>query len=272
MKHWQEEMLADLVSHFEPNDDVLGLLLFGSLSEPEFQPDDWSDIDILLVLREGIMDRFFPTVEWLASFGDLYTYSQSADEFKCTTRVVFVDLRRVDFVITTEGKLAQIEQWSSVPFSCGARVLFSRSKILEEIARRQLVQHPPPTATEEQFLELARNFRFKSTLAVYKVARHDLLIAVHLAQDLIRDCCVLGMLLRDRATGTRIHKQGGIGNQIVAQLEGTQQPFTPAGILESIRASSEVFERLALEWSSSYQENRQVLLDWIERAKAAIPE
>jgi hypothetical protein len=86
---------------------------------------------------------------------------------------------------------------------------------------------------------------------VYKVVRNDLLIALHLAQELIRDCSVLGMMLRDRATGTNIHKHGGIGNQIVAQLEVTQKPFTPVGILDSIRESNEVFENLACEWSSS---------------------
>jgi hypothetical protein len=76
--------------------------------------------------------------------------------------------------------------------------------------------------------------------------------------------------LRDRATGTNIHKQGGIGNQIVAQLEVTQKPFTSAGILDSIRESNEVFEKLASEWSSNYQENRQPLLDWIEQAKVEL--
>ena len=104
-------------------------------------------------------------------------------------------------------------------------------------------------------------------LAVYKVVRNDLLIALHLAQDLIRDCSVLGMLLRDRATGTNIHKHGGTGNQLVAQLETTQKPFTPIGILDSIKASNEIFEKLTCEWSPTYQENRYLLLEWIKKAK-----
>jgi hypothetical protein len=79
---------------------------------------------------------------------------------------------------------------------------------------------------------------------------------------------LLGMMLRDRAIGTNIHKQGGIGNQFVAQLEVTRKPFTAVGILDGIAAINEVFEKLAREWSISYQENRQLLLDWIEKAKA----
>jgi len=272
MNSWQQILLKDLISSLEPNERVLGLLLFGSLSKPEFHPDYWSDIDILVIVKDGKMDEFFPTVEWINYFGKLYTYSQSSDEIKCTTRVCFENFNRVDFVITTEGKLAEINKWSSIPFASGTKVLFSRSKVIDEIANKHFFQNPTLPATQEQFLELVRNFRFKSMLAVYKVVRNDLLIALHLTQDLVRDCSVLAMMLRDRATGTNIHKHGGIGNQFVRQLEVTQQPFTSIGILDSIKASHEVFEKLASEWSNSYQENRQLIYDWIERAKLDLRE
>ena len=265
-------MLDELVSYFEPNEDVLGLLLFGSLGKLEFQPDDWSDVDILVVVKDGKLDDFFPTVAWITSFGRLYTYSQSADDFKCTTRACFENFNRIDFIITTAGKLAEIDKWSSIPFSAGAKVMFSGSEIIDEIANQTYPKQEISLPTQEQFLELVREFRSKSVLAVYKVVRNDLLIALHLAHDLVRDCSVLGMMLRDRETGTNIHKQGGIGNPVVAQLEVTQKPFTAIGILDSIKASHEVFEKLACEWSNSYQENRQLLLDWIEKAKIEVHE
>ena len=267
MKYWQESMLDNLTSYFESHEDVVGLLLFGSFSKLEFHPDAWSDLDLLVVVNDNKLDRFFPTTEWINHFGTLYTYSQSSDDFKFTTRACFENFNRIDFVITTVGKLADIQKWSSIPFNSGANVIFSRSKVIDEITTRKHLPPEPPTVPEEQFLELVRNFRFKSMLAVYKVVRNDLLIALHLAQDLICDCCVLEMMLRDRATGTNIHKHGGIGNQFVAQLEVTQKPFTSVGILESIKESNKVFEKLASEWSSDYQENRKPLMDWIEQAK-----
>jgi hypothetical protein len=270
MKHWQDRVLDDLISYLEPDEDVLGLLLFGSLSKLEFHPDEWSDIDILLVVKEEKIAEYFPSVAWLAHFGPLYTYTQSADDFSCTTRVCFENFNRIDLVITTEANLAEINKWPGIPFSSGVKVLLSRSKIVDEIAAQQFIQRQTAPATQEQFLALVRSFRFKSMLAVNKVVRNDLLIALHLAQDLVRDCCVLAMMLRDRATGTNIHKDGEIGNQFVAQLEVTQQPFTPPGILDSVKASHEVFEKLALEWSDSYQENRRLLFNWIEKAKGEI--
>ena len=270
MKYWQESMLETLITYFEPKEDVLGLLLFGSFSKPEFHPDVWSDIDILIVVQEGRIDKFFPTVEWITSFGTLYTYSQSADDFGCTTRACFENFNRIDFVITTEEKLMKISTWSSVPFSSGTKTLFSRSKIVDEIDNQKHDQPKISPITDEYFLEIVRNFRFKSMLAVYKVVRGDLLIALHLSQDLIRDCSVLGMMLRDRTTGTNIHKHSGSGNRLVEQLEVTRKPFTSFGILDSIKESNKIFEKFARQWSSSYQEAHQPLLDWIEQAKVEL--
>ena len=271
MKLWQDSVLNDLKSNLAPNADVLGLLLFGSCSRAEAARDEWSDIDILLVLKNDALDRFFPTTAWLAPFGRLYTFTQSAEDFKCTTRVCFENFHRIDFVITTEESLSNAEKWPSVPFFSGTKILFSRSEVVDKIARQGQFPHKFTCPTEEQFLELVRNFRFKSMQAVYKVVRGDLLIALHLTQDLLRDCCVLGMMLRDRETGMNIHKHGGAGNQLVAQLEITRKPFTSMGILDSIIQSNVIFEGLAVEWSSEYQENRQFLLGWIEKARAELP-
>ena len=270
MEHWQESMLDDLQANLERNEDVLGLLLFGSSSKPETARDEWSDIDILVVVKNDRMDRFFPTVAWITVFGRLYTYSQSSDDFKATTRVCFENFNRIDFVITTEEKLAKADHWTSAPFFSGTKLLFSRSEAVDEMARQREFPQTFTPATEDHFMEFVRNFRFKSMQAVYKVVRGDLLIALHLAQDLIRDCCVLGMMLRDRETGTNIHKHGGAGNQLVAQLEMARKSFTSMGILDSIEKSNVRFEKLAVEWSSEYQESRELLLNWIEKARVEV--
>lgn len=224
MKTWQESVLADLPSALKADGNVVGMLLFGSLAASEPHMDEWSDIDILLVVKEEALDAYFPSVEWIRAFGPLYTYSQSTDDFTYTTRACFANFQRIDFVISSEGKLAEIQRWPAIPFTAGVRVLFSRFGGIEEIAQRQYPQREMSPVPQAQFLALIRDFRFKSILATHKVVRGDLLIALHLAQDLVRDCCVLGMMLRDRATGTNIHKDGGIGNEYVAQLQATQKP------------------------------------------------
>lgn len=263
-------MLNRLVSSFELNEEVLGLLLFGSSSQSEAQQDEWSDIDLLVVLKNNRLIDLFPATEWITFFGPLYTFSQSSDDYKSTTRVCFENFERVDFVFTTEDQLAQIDRWQSVPFFSGTKLLFSRSSVVERVAARGYFPQTLPAITNDQFDEMVRQFRFKSLLAVTKVVRNDLLIALHLTEDLIRDCSVLGMMLRDRATGTNIHKHGGMGNELAAKLESAQKPFTPTGILDSIQESNTLFEKLAAEWSNEYEEKRPLLFEWIQKARARL--
>ncbi|MCL4393889.1 MAG: hypothetical protein M1482_03620 [Chloroflexi bacterium] len=88
-----------------------------------------------------------------------------------------------------------------------------------------------------------------------------------MALDMVRDCCVLGMLLRDRAAGTTHHRTGGAFNDVVAQLDRARQPYTPSGILDTIEQCSVAFDHLAAEWSKDYVPRRQPLLAWIGFAR-----
>ena len=71
LKFWQADLLSKVISYFEPNEEVAGLLLFGSYSKPEADFDYWSDLDILLVVKNDQVGKFFPTIEWVDAFGKL---------------------------------------------------------------------------------------------------------------------------------------------------------------------------------------------------------
>jgi hypothetical protein len=107
-------------------------------------------------------------------------------------------------------------------------------------------------------------------LTTSKVMRNDLLIATHLALELMQDTCVLEMMLRDRELGTSHHREGGMGNTFVAQLNATRHPYTPLGILESVKQSSLLFDMLAGRWSEDYQERQHPLFGWIVYAQETI--
>src|SRR5947209_13699309 len=93
---WQEATVHELIALLEPNEAVRALLLKGSLANPHIQPDTWSDVDVTVVVADGLLHTFFPTIAWLAPLGELYTFSQSSDELKATTRACFTDFRRID--------------------------------------------------------------------------------------------------------------------------------------------------------------------------------
>jgi predicted nucleotidyltransferase len=267
MNFWQENTLEELVTILKPNEDVVALLLFGSCCRSERNFDYWSDVDVLLVVKESALENYYPETDWLSQLGNIYTYSQSLDEFKCTTRVCYDDFRRIDVIVTSEENLRAIGNWSRNPLSRKAKKLFSRSIIVDDFLKSVPVKPSITPISETRFQTMVNDFRFKSALAVYKIVRNDLLIALHLALDLIRDCCQLGMMLRDRIEGTDFHTQGGIGNQMVDQLQGTFKPFTPEGILAIVEQSNLEFEKLACQWSDIHHDNSQPLRAWIEKAK-----
>lgn len=255
----------------EPDEDVRALVLFGTAVQPS-QQDAWSDVDVLLVVDERARERFYAATDWLAPLGELYTLEQSSDPFTSVTRACFTDFRRIDFVITTEAALEQVSDWPGVPFWKGTRTLFSRSPQADRVLARTFAAPVPPLISPEAFQAMVNGFWFKGMLAVTKVVRGDLLIALHLALERVQECCVLGMLLRDRLEGTAHHRHGGVGNETVAQLAPTCQPYTASGILDSLEQSSIAFDLLAARWSEAYEEHRHPLLEWIGAARQALAE
>ena len=77
---WQDITLAQLRALLEPDPDVAALVLFGSIAGPREYVDRFSDIDVLLVVRDGVAERFFPSIDWLAPLGRIYTHEQSLRE------------------------------------------------------------------------------------------------------------------------------------------------------------------------------------------------
>ncbi|MBN1812190.1 MAG: aminoglycoside 6-adenylyltransferase [Anaerolineae bacterium] len=267
---WQKKVVQDLDRLLCRDPDVLALAVFGSLVQPQVGYDVWSDVDVLLVVEDRVTHRFHPPTEWLEALGAVYAIEQSCNAFWNTTRVCFEDLRRIDLLITSDSNLRKIDEWPRHPFRQGIEVVFSRASWINDVLANAFPQPELSLPSAEQYQAMVERFWFKSVMAVYKVARDDLLVALHLALDLVRDCCVLGMMLRDRTEGTAHHREGGIGNRVVAQLRDTEQPYTAAGILTIVEQSSVAFDELASQWSEDYRENRQPLLKWVGQAREVV--
>ncbi len=260
---WQETMVRNMTALLEPQEAARALILKGSYANPTIQPDTWSDIDVTLVVANGMLSTFFPTLAWLEPLGNLYTFDQSVYAHGGTTRVCFTDFRRIDCTCVEEAHF--LEQ---PIYSAATKLLFSRSPVVDENLARITVG--PPTAPQipsTEFEQMSNQFWFKGMLITNKVMRNDLLIATHLALELIQDLCVLAMMLRDRAYGTSHHREGGMGNDFIAQLNLTRHPYTAMGILETVKGCSIQFDTLAQEWMPGYQERRHPLLAWIAYAQ-----
>jgi len=267
---WHDATVNDIANLLAGDADVLAVVLVGSCAQTPPRSDAWSDVDLFLIVKDGTTSRFHPATDWLAPLGEMFATNQSSNAFWAVTRVCFTDFRRVDVGVTTESALARIAEWPSVPFWDGSPTVFSRSALVDAVLAQEFERPQPALISDDQFEAMVNDFWWKATLAATKVMRDDLLIALHLSLDLIRDCCVLGMLLRDRTEGTNHHRSGGRGNRIVEELETTRQPHTAEGILDSIERSGIAFDALAAQWSPTYREHRHPLLAWLRQARDAL--
>lgn len=267
---WQEGTLAQLTDYLQSFDAVQALFLVGSLANDAVQPDFWSDIDLLVVVADQAIKQFYPGTTWLQPISPIFATSQSQDPPRYTLRVCFADMRRVDFIFLLVSAFDHPGSLGLDRFQGNHRLLFSRSSKVEHFHTGEPPAMPAAQDPGARFQAMSNDFWFKATLAVYKVVRNDLLIALHLALDLMRDCLVLKMMLRDREAGTNHHRTGGPGNELLTRLNAQSPDYSPAGILALIADSSQIYEDLAKEWQPDYQAHRKPLLDWIEQAGAAI--
>lgn len=124
---------------------------------------------------------------------------------------------------------------------------------------------------DDAFDEMANNFQFAAQLAVHKIVRGDLLIALHLSLRLVTDCLALALYNRDVESATRYHRSGQNSDaEQLSMLETTRRAHTATGILNSIEQSALAFDRLASLWAGRRAVANPTLLALIADARTAI--
>lgn len=262
---WQPGTMENLSAILALDNDVRALVAFGSTASGIKMVDGWSDLDVLVVVKDGRVNRFFPSLDWLEPLGSLFAYELYPGEYKHTARVCLVDFRRLDVIIADESSMERLQEWPSVPFWGKRRVLFSSSTVVNAALRYDLA---PPTREEKlrraehQFDELGNAFWFKGVLAVSKLVRGDRLVAMHLCLDLVRDCLVLGMMLRER--------DGGDWDRVMDQVAELRHPYSAEDIITSLAQSSVVYDWLASKWSPTYYVRGELFRAWLAEARDAL--
>lgn len=259
-----KDTLTQLIEIAEVTESVLALGVCGS--QVTGQADSWSDLDLILVIDDGAMEDFYPSTSWLTPLGTIFTSSQSKNNFTLTSRIVFDDLRRLDLVLISRSALEHIDQWPSVVFWQGIDILFSRSDTISIILSAFYSKPEFQVFSAEAFAHLENDFWFKAMLAISKVVRDDRLIAFHLSLDLVRDVCVLMMILRDNAEEASHHRTGGVGNDYLDALFQIERP-TAEGILDIIEQSAHQFINLSQQLFPNNHPQGNPLFEAIRQAR-----
>lgn len=81
---WQDVATQDLAALLQADEDVRAIVVYGSCALSPAEKDVWSDVDLLVIISEPAISRYFPALGWLQAFGEVYAYEQSSNQLTCT--------------------------------------------------------------------------------------------------------------------------------------------------------------------------------------------
>lgn len=258
-QNWRAELIDNLRIIFNNDQNVISFSIFGSLTNKD-NVDQWSDIDALLVIDLNGINKYYPSTTWIEKLGNIFTIQQSKNLNGGTTKIIFDDFRKIDLIIATdEDILSDKIQLSK------QEIVFSKSdKITQKLNSINTSNNFDINSYNIE--KLASEFWFLSYTAITKIVRNDLLIGLHLALDLYRYCLILAMWLRDKKTGTNIHRLGGSNNELISQMNLKLDDLSKSGILNFIKKCGEEFDKLAYQWSPNYIKKSSQIESLINKA------
>ncbi|MFA6107754.1 MAG: aminoglycoside 6-adenylyltransferase [Candidatus Latescibacterota bacterium] len=274
MDLWQDDMLARLSELLAGDPAVRALILTGSLAT-EVPPDPWCDVDLKVVLADAAVGSYYPSPAWLSGLGELIAWDAADHGATRVLRVCLAPFRRLDLSLIPRASLEALAGPPSEAILARGKVIWSREPDLGTYRLRDGADCPAMPRDSEGVLshleQMSTAFWFRMTIAIAKTVRNDLLVAAHLALDLARDCLVLQMMLRDRRAGTMIHRYGGWGNELVAELAWPAACGSGEAILRVVAQCGATFDRLAAQVAGEYQPRFAWVLPAIRAAIAAAP-
>jgi len=265
---WQRTLLNDLSERLRAEEDVRALILTGSLADDSVAEDEWSDLDLAVVVSDNAVSRFFSSRDWLESFGQVVGVEHHDGANVKTVRVCFAPCKRVDVSLIPASVLSRSVKQKGAAVCRAHAVIWSKIPELDSWISSLFLDRAFAKVVDYDIAQMADNFWFKASVVVGKTMRNDLLVALHLALDLARDCLVLQMMRRDREKGTTIHRFGGFGNDMVSRLCTGSRTYSPVEILDLVTRSGELFDELACDLSPVYTPRSSLLLPAIVRGKA----
>src|SRR5262245_2582414 len=97
---WQDNAIEVLGNHLNGVGDVLAVVVLGSVAEAR-SIDEWSDLDLLVVVWPDAFPNFYPEFVNLYILGMPFAVERHQSPHAATIRIVLEDMHRIDAIITT---------------------------------------------------------------------------------------------------------------------------------------------------------------------------
>lgn len=180
------ETVDRLVTWSQQESTVHCALILGSQVRETFEGDEWSDLDVLLLVEKP--QELIQTDTWLTQFGEIACVVVEETPLDWLSliwsvkRVLFADHRTVDFSIMPAVRLDDVLSINAEIHAQGYRVIYEThpdrvaSKIEATLA--DVKKEPPKTPTEDDVRRTINELLFHLMFACKKIERDELWVAV----------------------------------------------------------------------------------------------
>jgi aminoglycoside 6-adenylyltransferase len=174
-----QTLLAAVAAWGHQRHDVHAALLVGSHARVEAPADQWSDIDIVLMVDDPAPYAANP--DWLGVFGQpLLTFVEpTAVGSFVERRVLFHAGQEVDFALLPLSDAEHLAQQSEIAavLGRGFRVLVDKLGLAPALRRGASAPLPPSLPTAAAFVQLTHDFWYHALWAAKKLRRGEVWIA-----------------------------------------------------------------------------------------------
>lgn len=264
---WQDEAIVKMETLLKGYEEIEAVVLKGSCANKGIIKDKWSDIDLVIIVSDNKIDSFFPNMDWILPLGEIFAVEQYTGDLTMTTRVCLNNFMRFDLIFILDSKLKNVQNWSYNPFGETYNIIFSNIAELNKFISKLPDNRVFSRTTKAELDVMANNFWFLGIMAIVKVMRGDYLIGSHLAFEMVQQCIVLQMILRDHEKGTNIHRMGGCETiEILEKISIISNSLSPAYILKIINESGFTFDRLSRMLIEGYEGRSHIFNNWVSEA------
>lgn len=234
---------------------IQGTLILGSQVRSEFEGDEWSDLDVLLLVDNP--DVFMQTDTWLPFFGDIVcvtveeTLLYWVDLTWSVKRVLFSDNRAVDFCILPTNRVDDVLSINAEIHAHGYEVIYDANmnllKSRIETTLANVKEESPKIPTEDELKQLINDLLFQLMFTCKKIKRNELWVAVSTINQLVSSK-LLQLIEYHNASVTKnshiIHYDGRFLEQRICQYILNKLPlcFAKYDVTDAIQTVEHLFD------------------------------
>jgi aminoglycoside 6-adenylyltransferase len=255
-----DAFLTAFAAWAEKRSDVRALLLVGSHARSDMPADEWSDVDLTLVVDEPA--PYLGDGEWLEEFGPpLLTFVEPTPVGGAfERRVLYENGLDVDVVVVTPEWLqhAAAAAETARVLKRGARLLVDKiglGELLAEATSREPELSPP---AEHELSELASDFWYHAVWAARKLARGEVLMAKRSVDGYLKER-LLTLLAWHAASSTPAvdtwHEarffEDWADPRAVEAMRDAYARYDRDDVARALRATMDIFERFERETAAN---------------------